>query len=328
VTRRFWGLSLAAAIAALGGFGFALSVPAQAQTSAPSAPGGYQGTGQGNLTLDGKPIPLKYVYAVQVDNVEEEGLPLTISPRKYIVLLLSDISLPKRLVENRFAPQSDRHSMAEFFDDRQKSIADKMRGLQFRIDAEKKELFGMELLLPVGAMSFAPGGIGEANQIKDLKIENGTISGTVLVTAPQEHPSWQIAEAEKDKKYKGPKKYQYRVAFTAPLQTEPPVTKVYDGKDALNNEPMTVLKQYAAAAKKGDIATVKRLTAASHQTYLNHPKIKEQMQQMKPDLLVKEVKRVVIRGDWAAVMVVSSGGGAQIMIQMTRTKDGWKLYFP
>lgn len=319
--------------ASLGLFGFAIPAWTQEQTPSTTSPaanasGQYAGTGQGNLTVDGKPIPMKYAYAVLVDDVETAGLPLSYGPTKTIILVLSDIPLPKKLVENRSAPDSDVKSIGQYFDDKRVTEASKMRGLQFEIDAEKKAVLKYQIKLPGAGASYDSGAIGPEYQLKNFTVTNGIVSGTILVSEAKTHPSASVAEAENNKKYKGPKKFQFRVTFTAPLQTEPPVTKVYDGAEALNNEQINVLKQYAAAANKGDMAAVKRLTAASHHHYLALPGAKEGLKEMKPELLAKEVKRVVVRGNQATVMVVSSGGGSQVMIRMTRENDGWKLYFP
>jgi hypothetical protein len=53
------------------------------------------GSAKGNLTIDGKPIPLRYAYVVQIDDVETAGLTMMSDPTKFQVIVLSDRPLPR-----------------------------------------------------------------------------------------------------------------------------------------------------------------------------------------------------------------------------------------
>jgi len=278
----------------------------------------HAGTAAGTLTVDGKPIPLKYAYVVDVDNVEEAGL-LIGGPRKVTVIVLSDRSLPLSSVNDRNSPYSERLSPAQYFAPSAASPANKIYGIVLKLEPGKANPLGAQFLYPGGdSLSFTVAGTEYPDRVTGLKRVGGILSGAAMVAAPQ--------QTHLDK---GPKKYQYKAEFRAPILTEIPVKQTIEGKEALDSPPVLALKAYMTAGKAGDIATVRKLTAASHQTYLSNKEFLESLKSFEVDKIPEQVKRVVIRGNTAAIVVVSEKPSySQTMMHLVNDKGEWKMYWP
>jgi len=296
-------LMLLPAILMLGG-------PACAQT----APGG---TATGNLTVDGRPIPLKFAYIVDVDDQEGAGLPLA-GPTRYLVFVLTDRALPAGSVTNRNAPYGERKSPAELFAPAVKSPADEVRGMVLKLEPNLRKVFQASLLYPGADSTFTVSSTDYPDQLTDLKREGEHLSGTAVLAEPQDTYF-----------KKGPKRYQYRVSFRAPVVQEPPVTQKWEGQEALDSPPVQAIRQYLDAAKKGDAAGLRRLTAKSHQAYLDKPETLKFLKQADASKLATQVKRVVVRGDLATVLIVSAQPSlSQVSMRLVKEDGGWKLYWP
>lgn len=275
------------------------------------------GSAHGNLTVDGRSIPLRYAYSVEVDNVEEAGL-MPSGPQKYLVLVLSDGKLPLSSVADRNAPFADRHSPGEMFAPLHKSSAERMYGVLLHLDLQKKMPFQAELFYPGKQSLFSVVGTQVPDQMTNLKREGDWISGTAF-----------LANAQDTGLEKGPKKYQYRVSFRALVRPENLVTAKWEGKDALASPPVRTLHAYLAAARNGDVPALRRLTAQTHQPYLDRPEMLKFLQSADVSKLAEQVRRVVVRGNSAAVVCVNKEPNySQVTIQLVRDKGAWKLYWP
>lgn len=277
----------------------------------------YAGTATGVLTVDGKPIPIKYAYVVEVDNVEEAGL-LMSGPRKSMVIVLSDRTLPLASVCDRNAPYSDRHSPAQMIEPQTRGVADKMYGILLKIEPGKANPFEAQLLYPNhDSISFSVEGTQYPDRVTEMKREGGVLSGTCV-------SAMQATGLEK-----GPKKYQYRATFRAPILTEPPVTQTLEGADALRSAPVAAIKAYGEAGKKGDVETLRKLTATTHLVYLTSKSYIESLKSFEVAKLPEQVKRVVIRGNTATVVVVSEQPSySQVLMRLMQEQGDWKLYWP
>jgi hypothetical protein len=278
----------------------------------------YAGTATGNLTVDGKPIPLKYAYVVEVDNVEEEGLQMA-SVRKSTVIVLSDRALPLASVSDRNAPYSDRRSPAQILAPVSKSVVDTIYGIVLKIDPARANPLGTQFLFPGNdSISFSVAGTEYPDRVIGLKHSGGILSGTAMVAAPQ---LTRLA--------KGPKRYQYRVMFRAPILTEDAVTESLQGQAALASPQTAAVKSYMEAGKKGDVESLRKLTASTHLSYLTNNDYIRSLKSFEIEKLPEQVKRVVVRGNTAAVVVVSEQPSySQVMMRLVRDKAEWKLCWP
>lgn len=278
----------------------------------------YAGTASGNLMVDGKSIPLRYAYVIEVDNVEEAGLLLQ-GPQKCQILVLSDRKLPLKSVENRNTPYAERHSPGEIMQPLKKSEADQMYGILLKLELPKNVPLLAQLFYPgKDSFSMSVAGTEYPDRVTALKRANGWLSGTAFL------PTAQATGLEK-----GPKKYQYRVTFRAPILSEPPVKAKWEGKQALESPPVQALRAYLTAAQKGDVEALRGLTAETHQSYLKNPEVLKFLQSADVKELEEQVKRVVVRGDAATITLVNEKPTySQVNMQLTREKGVWKLYWP
>lgn len=287
-----------------------LTAPVLAQTP-------FAGEVRGTLTVDGKAIPLRYAYILDVDNVEEVGLPST-NPQKYQVIVLSDRALPRSVVANRDAPFSEIRSPGQVFAPKLPGVVGAMYGILLKRDPQKSAPFLAHLLSPGGSVPFQVSGTQYPDRITDVKQEGGFVSGTAS-----------LSPAQPTGLEKGPKKYQYRVTFRAPLLSEPPVTQNLEGQAALDSPPVRALRSYVEAGKKGDLATVRRLTAPTHHSFLKDPTFVKFLRSGKDIELVKNIRRVVQRGDTATLVVVMGESGfSHLKLRAVRENGDWKLYWP
>ena len=278
---------------------------------------GNGGTATGNLILDGKPVPLRFAYVVEVDNVEEAGLLLE-GPRNYRVIVLSDRALPAASVANRNAPFSERHSPGEYFDPLAKSPADSIRGVFLRLDLKTNKVFDAHLIYPGSGLGFTIGGQEFSDRLTGVKVAGTTVSGTAV-----------LAKAEPTHLEKGPKKYLYQVTFRAPIIKEPAVSEKWEGEAALKSPPIQVIREYLEAGKKSDLATLQRLTAKTHQAFLKKPEVLEFLKDGDASKLVDQVQRVFIRGPYAIVVIVSKEPSySQTTMTLVRENGDWKVCWP
>jgi hypothetical protein len=128
---------------------------------------------------------------------------------------------------------------------------------------------------------------------------------------------------------KGPKKYQYKVSFRAPLLSEAAVTEKWDGKDALESPPVQAIRAYLAAAKQSDAEKLRSLTATSHLAYLKKPGVIKMLQEADMSKVDEQVKRVVVRGNLATVLVINEKPTySEVRMYLVREKGAWKLCWP
>ena len=287
------------------------TVPALAQSP-------YAGTATGSLVVDGKAIPLKYSYVVEVDNVEEAGLQMA-SARKSTVIVLCDQALPLASVCNREAPFAERRSPAQYMAPVTKGVAYKVYGILLKLEPGKANPRAADLLFPNNdSLSMTIAGTEYPDRVTGLKRDGKFLSGAAQLTTVQ------ATHLEK-----GPKKYKYNVIFRAPVLQEEPVKENLEGSAALASAPVKVIKQYMEAGKKGDAASLKSLTAATHLSYTSNKEFLESLKSVEMEKLPEQVKRVVVRGDTATVVVVNEQPSySQVMMHLVREKGDWKLCWP
>lgn len=268
--------------------------------------------------MDGKPIALKYAYVIDVDNVEEAGLRMA-GARKSTTIVLCDRPLPRSSVATREAPFSERVSPGQILAPLSKGVADQMYGIVLKLEPAKANPLSTQFLFPGNdSLPFNVVGTEYPDRVTDMKRAGGFLSGTALV------PSAQLTRLEK-----GPKKYQYRVMFRAPILTETPVKENLDGPGALASPQVAVLKAYMEAGKKGDAATLRKLTATTHQSYIANKDFLESLKSAEMEKLPEQVKRVVVRGDTATILVVAEQPSySQVNMHLVREKGDWKLCWP
>ena len=139
------------------------------------------GTATGNLVVDGKAIPLKYCYVVDVDNVEESDLRITF-PRRYFVIVLSDREIPPASVCDRNSPLSERVSMVQMMEPPVKSVTEKMYGIVLKIDPRQANPLAAELKFPNDeSMSMNVMGAEYPDRVNGLKVDGSTISGVAEI---------------------------------------------------------------------------------------------------------------------------------------------------
>jgi hypothetical protein len=267
--------------------------------------------------VDGKAIPLRFAYVLDVDNIEEIGL-IPNGPQKYQVIVLSDKALPLSAVANRYAPLSERRSPTDFFQLKTKSAVDSIYGIAMKVDPKKSAPFQVQFFHPGQGTQFSIEGTEFPDRITGMKRQGNQLSGTMLLAKPQQ------TYAEK-----GPNQYQYRATFRAPIRTEPKVTAVLEGKAAQDSPLAQSIRTYLVAAKKGDFAALGSLTTASHQTYLKEPKFVEYIKSDDMGISPDKIKRIVVRGNRAlAVIVTEAPSYTQVNLQLVQEKGAWKLYWP
>jgi len=298
-------------LAIFAGLAVILAAPALAQKP-------YAGTATGSLTIDGKPIALKFAYVIDVDNVEEAGLQMA-GARRSTVIVLSDRPLPRASVANRDAPYSHRLSPAQMLAPVSKTEADKVYGIVLKLEPGKANPLGAQLLIPGSDnVAFTVAGTEYPDRVTGMARANGFLSDTAT-----------LASAHATGAEKGPKKYLYRASFRAPVQTEEPVTGILTGDSALQSAPVAALRSYAMAGKKGDVDALQALTAATHVSYLANKEFVETLKSFEVEKIPEQVKRVVVRGNTATVMVVTvQPNYSQTPIHLVREKGDWKLCLP
>ena len=93
--------------------------------------------------------------------------------------------------------------------------------------------------------------------------------------------------------------------------------------------PAAVIRAYGEAGKNGDVETLRKLTAASHQSYLSNKEFIQSLKSFEADKLAEQVKRVVVRGNTASVVVLSETPSySQVTMHLVREKGDWKLCWP
>ena len=131
-----------------------------------------------------------------------------------------------------------------------------MYGIVLKLEPEKANPFSAQFHYPgADSLEFNVIGTEYPDRVIAMKRADGFLSATALV------PSAQTTGLRK-----GPKKYQYRVSFRAPILKEETVTENIEGPAAFASAPVAALKSYMDAGKKGDVAAVRKLTASTHRS--------------------------------------------------------------
>ena len=283
---------------------------------AASAPA--SGTATGNLIVDGKAIPLKFAYVIDVDNVEEAGLKFP-TTQHYRVIVLSDRELPAASVCDRNAPASERVSPMQIMEPTGKIPSDKIYGIRLLIDPKQANPLSAEFLYPnKDPMTFTVMGTEYTDRVTNVKVVGRSVSGQA-----------ELSRITETRLGKGPKKYSYLVTFHAPITTEPAITSNLTGKEALDSAPVAALRAHLIAGKTGDLDALRKLTAESHSPYLKHKELLENLKGGEIEKIAEQVKRVIIRGSHASVVCVNEEPNySQVMIHLIEDKEGWKMQWP
>jgi hypothetical protein len=126
------------------------------------------------------------------------------------------------------------------FAPRQKTVVNTMRGIMLEVDMPTQQPFDAQLLYPGVDNTFRASGAKVPDRVTALTREGNTLAGTALLTTVQ--PTH---------RQKGPKTYQYRISFRAPVLSEPPVKEQWAGKVALDSPPAQAIREYWMPPKKG-----------------------------------------------------------------------------
>jgi hypothetical protein len=120
----------------------------------------------------------------------------------------------------------------------------------------------------------------------------------------------------------------YAVKFDAAVDPGPPVTQDLTGAKALASPQVKVLAQAADAMSKADFAALKNLSSAAGKVQIDEmiamtgPQAKQSAKQSGTELkaMVKKVKRVVVRGDRATVLMPDG-----LSVSMVLEGGTWKM---
>ena len=232
----------------------------------------------GTLTINGKSFPSPYVRALLHDNAEG----VLDSPTQ-LRIVVSDREVPiDSLYGLTFLPVGDMGRRGE------------VEGILLQFDPAKPDEVDYRVLTVRGIQS-----VTTKITIKDLKLTAGMVSGEF--------------EFSDDSFASFPEYPKVRFSFriNTPVHSPPAVTADLKGSDALNSPQVKVLRAIADALAAGNIAAFNKLTSA-RATVRNSDEIarrgadaKKAYMSVGADLkkLIPGVKRVVVRGDQAVVLL-------------------------
>ena len=232
----------------------------------------------GTLTINGKTFASPYVRALLHDNAE--GVLDTPTELRIVV---TDREVPIDALDGLiFLPVSDMGQRAE------------VEGILLRFDPAKPDEVDYTVLTVRGVQT-----VTKNVSVKDLKLAAGRVTGmfdfsdTSFASFP-EYP-----------------KVRFSFRIDTPITTPPAVTEDLKGRDALNSTQVKVLRALADALATGNIAALNRLTSV-RATIRNKEDIARRgadatkaYRTVGADLkkLIPRVKRVVVRGDQAVVLL-------------------------
>lgn len=272
---------------------------ARAQAAAPA-------TVKGQITIGDDARPLKYAYVVEVDDVE--GARLQDTPRHYFAIRFTDVELPPATARSSWRIAS-------------LARAGKVRAVEVNVDPAKRATFGGAIyyartpkdspILTITASN------SDTYLLKEFKVEGNTVSGTALMANPEKWVQLDDKAPEVT--------FQYSVEFSAPLLRQPAVTATLTGAQAQSSPQVKALLAYEAVCRKGDIAAARKLAVPETSEEWNtiiaqigEAQFKKMMMQSAPDarVRVKQITRVVVRGDHATVIYREQGAtGFQPMVK-------------
>jgi hypothetical protein len=250
------------------------------------------GTAEGELKVGERTFPLRFAYALEIDDVEGQR---PSGPQKSLQLQLTDTELPADAV-------GDWARCAELV------RAGKLRAVEIRVDPAKKSMFAGTIYHQLHpeeppTLSITTSGNSSTYQLSDLKIERDRVSGTALMPEPEK---WVRFRDDGE-----PETFQYRVAFSAPIRRQPPVTAVLTGVKAQQSPQVKALLAFEAACRKGDLALARRLAGPGFAKGLDtalkeqsQPAVLKLFRTMMPDgkTRLRQVTRVIVRGDRATIV--------------------------
>jgi hypothetical protein len=268
---------------------------------------------EGQLLVEGKTIPFTHVYAYKHDNAE--GI---YDSAKIIKILLADSAVPPNTLHSVFRPM-------------ELVRQGKLHGILLEVDPAKSEGFSGRLLYEwkdknIPAPSFTVLN-HEEHRFTDFKFADGWVSGTVRMTKPDEHGSFEV-----DGK---PVTYQYNATFRVKVEAPPPVTATLTGEKARSSPLVKPILAYHAAGKRGDMAAIRKI--APPEMLQRFEEMKKQMGEKEAmkmfrefwknapptETLRKQITKIVVRGDRASVIVKEKDGTS--WMTLVRQNGVWKL---
>ncbi|MBA4390240.1 MAG: hypothetical protein C0399_04805 [Syntrophus sp. (in: bacteria)] len=262
-----------------------------------------EGTAEGTITVNNETIAISYVYAHLHDNAE--GL---LDRPKELRIVLSDRKVPQESLRGIvFLPVEDL------------ARENRMRGLMMQLNPNDPGKIVVTLLQAPptsrhSLMTLTLSATGE-KLFKKLNVSKTRVDGEV------EHFDTR-SEGGTDLP-----KLSYSAIFSAPLFNELPVTADLKGMAAQKSPQVKIYREKIIAMKKGDFETVKRLSSerANRRNAVMLAQLGDQAKVMaaegalEMEQSLKQVKRVVVRGD-TAVMFFSEKHWATFVREGTNWK--------
>lgn len=262
----------------------------------------------GTLKVDGKTTPIKYVYALQYDALEE----ILDKPELRIILtdkeVLCDPPSPPHYVFDTFGPVN---TLAR---------EGKVYGIQLELDPrDPLKGFSGRLLYPpkeegqtLASFSYS----GTKPAFKKLKITADRAEGEVAYVfeaVGEDVPG-----------------FEFNVSFDAPILSEEKAAEKLEGPKALSSPQVQVFLKFARACGKADLkeigstATVRKLKELEAlKKQVGEAEFKKLLAWPAPDKLKEQIRKVIVRGKRAWVFLEMEGEKVwQIAIQENGV---WKI---
>lgn len=260
----------------------------------------------GKLTVNGKDIPIKHVYAVMYDNAE--GL----EDAPELRLLFADREIDPANIETPVTFNLD-------------VLARKgnLQGIFLRFDP-KAEPRGVH-----GAILFTPP--DERTSMPFFSLSGAEAGFTELTTTAERVSGTAVYETEESSSSDMPK-YSYSITFDAPISKGRPVKEKLTGAGAAKSPLAKILIGYEQALRQGDFDTAKDLATKQKfdelQAYIEQAgkeAFLEQVKQFIPDAAVREgqIKTIIVRETFATV--IAEEEGSKTIMHLVKMGDAWKV---
>lgn len=262
------------------------------------------GTVTGTFTVDGKPIALRHAYAHLHDNAEG----LLDRPRELRILLTDREVSPDTLRGIVFLPVEDL------------AMQGKVQGILFELDPANPNSLVATLLMPPSE----PGAslVRTTHSVTGTKLFKRWIFERQRVVGEIER----LSEPNPDLPHLSAA--SFALAFSAPVFNEPPVTADLRGRAARTSPQVQAVSAVARLLARGDLAGARKLQSRrSNRQFDAAMKLqgadavklaKQGGAEMKN--MIGSVRRVVVRGDRAVVLV-----GKQQWLTLIREEGRWKM---
>ncbi|MBI5095215.1 MAG: hypothetical protein HZB26_22625 [Candidatus Hydrogenedentes bacterium] len=262
---------------------------------------------KGALKVNGAEIPIKFVCLLQHDN--EEGM----LDGPELRMLLADREVDSGLLKGIALDQLD--TMAR---------EGKVRGLILRVDPKKepREVHGTLLIAPASAQASLPffTQSGSETSIKKLEIKDGKASVELDYASTG------------DSAFEDMPKFEYKLAFTAPIRPNDKITARLTGAEAVKSPQAKVAMDFEKAVRSGDLDAARKLDLGKRMLMIDQAvkemgkeKFLEQARQFiaDPATREKQLSLVVVRGKGA--IVVFKEEHSRTTVPLVEVDGVWKI---